>query len=136
MARPFKGTTEIPEASAARTLGVSFKILAEVEFTTESLGVIVSQGSRFGGYTMFVKDGQLKFVYNFLGIPPEQKLTYSVPRSGKHIVGVEFKKKSIGKMHEALGKMTLYVDDEAGGSADFRTRTGYYALAGEGLGVG
>ena len=71
----YPGTTEIPEASAARTLGNSFKILAEVEFTGDSQGVIFSQGSRFGGYTMFVKGGKLTFVYNFLGIPPEQRLT-------------------------------------------------------------
>src|SRR5262249_41784632 len=132
----YPGTTEIPEASAARTLGVSFKILAEVEFTKDSKGVIVSQGSRFGGYTMFVKDGQLKFVFNFLGIPPEQKLSCPAPRPGKHIVGVEFKKKSIGRTNETLGTMTLFVDDKAVGTGDFRAQSGHYALAGEGLAVG
>jgi arylsulfatase A-like enzyme len=55
----YPGTTEIPEASAARTLGISFKILAEVEFTGDSRGIIVSQGSRFGGYALFVKGGKL-----------------------------------------------------------------------------
>ena len=77
----YPDTSEVPEASAARTLGASFKILAEVEFTKATQGVIVSQGSRFGGYTMFVKDGQLYFVYNFLGILPEQKLELS----GAHV---------------------------------------------------
>ena len=37
-------------------------------------GVIVAQGSRFGGYSLFVKDGKLTYVYNFLGIPPEQRI--------------------------------------------------------------
>ncbi|HKQ24904.1 MAG TPA: arylsulfatase [Burkholderiales bacterium] len=132
----YPGTTEIPEASAARTLGVSFKILAEVEFAADTQGVIVAQGSRFGGYTLFVKDGQLTFVYNFLGIPPEQRLSCTAPKSGKHIVGVEFAKKSMGKSMEALGKMTLYVDDKPAGSADFRTQSGHYAICGEGLCVG
>jgi hypothetical protein len=132
----YPDTTEIPEASAARTLGVSFKILAEVEFTTESLGVIVSQGSRFGGYSMFVRDGQLTFVYNFLGIPPEQKLSCPAPTSGKHVIGVEFTKKTIGQNNETLGTMTLHVDDEVTDSADFRTQSGHDALAGEGLAVG
>jgi arylsulfatase len=126
----------VPEASAARTLGASFRILAEVELTKGAAGVIVSQGSRFGGYTLFVKEGQLNFVYNFLGIPPEQKLSCAAPASGRHVVGVAFDKASIGKNNEALGKMTLYVDDKAMGSADFRTQTGHYALAGEGLAVG
>jgi arylsulfatase len=111
----YPGTTEIPEASAARTLGVSFKILAEVEFAGDSQGVIVAQGSRFGGYTMFVKERQLAFVYNFLGIPPEQRLACPAPRSGKHVVGVEFVKDSVGHNLEVLGKMTLFVDDKAVG---------------------
>ena len=76
----YPGTTEVPEASAARTLGASFKILAEVEFTTRLAGRHLSQGSRFGGYALFVKGGKLTFVYNFLGIPPEQRLTS--PRAG------------------------------------------------------
>jgi len=132
----YPGTTEVPEASAARTLGVSFKILAEVEFAKDAQGVIVSQGSRFGGYTMFVKGGQLIFVYNFLGIAPEQKLACPAPASGKHVVGVEFKKKSVSKKLETLGTMTLYVDEKAVASGEFRTQSGHYSLAGEGLAVG
>ena len=52
------------------------------------------------------------------------------------MVGVEFKKKSISKKNEVLGTMTLYVDDKAVGDADFRTQSGRYALAGEGLAIG
>jgi len=132
----YPGTTEIPEASAARTLGVSFKILAEVEFTADSNGIIVAQGSRFGGYALLVKGGQLIFVYNFLGIPPEQRLSCPAQQSGRHVVGVEFTKESVGKNFEALGKMTLYVDDKPAASASFRTQTGHFAICGEGLCVG
>jgi hypothetical protein len=32
--------------------------------------------------------------------------------------------------------MTLYVDNKAAGSADFRTQSGHYSLAGEGLAIG
>ena len=61
----------------------------DVTFDNGSEGVIVAQGSRFGGYSMFVKDGTLYFVYNFLGIPPEQRVSASAPRSGRHVVGVD-----------------------------------------------
>jgi arylsulfatase A-like enzyme len=132
----YPGTTEIPEASAARTLGSSFKILAEVEFTGDTQGIIVSQGSRFGGYALYVKDGTLIFVYNFLGIPPEQRLTTDAPKEGTHVVGVEFKKEKDGEHSEGLGTMTLYVDDQAVGSGDFRIQSGHYALCGEGLAIG
>jgi hypothetical protein len=33
--------------------------------------VIFAQGSRFGGCSLFVKDGKLIYVDNFLGIPPD-----------------------------------------------------------------
>jgi arylsulfatase A-like enzyme len=132
----YPGTTEVPEQSAASTHGRSFKILAEVEFTGDSEGVVVSQGSRFGGYTLFVKGGKLTFVYNFLGIPPEQRLSCDAPSSGKHVVGVEFTKEGHGEHGEALGTMKLYVDEEVTAEGDFRTQAGRYALCGEGLCVG
>jgi arylsulfatase A-like enzyme len=132
----YPGTSEIPEATAPRTLGASFKALAEVDFTDKSQGVIFAQGSRFGGYSLFVKNGKLVFAYNFLGIPPEQRLTCEVPKAGKHIVGVEFAKSGHGEHGEAQGKMTLYLDDRAVANADFRTQSGHYALCGEGLCIG
>jgi arylsulfatase len=78
----------------------------------------------------------LRFVYNFLGIPPEQKLSCPAPSPGKHVVGVEFAKTEQTKLNEAKGTMTLYVDDKAAGNAAFRTQSGHYSLAGEGLAVG
>jgi arylsulfatase len=132
----YPGTTEVPEAAAARTLGVSFNILAEVEFTGDSQGVIVAQGSRFGGYSLFVKGGKLFYVYNFLGIPPEQRLVCEAPKLGKHIVGVEFVKERISELGEAFGVMTLHVDEQIVAQAPFRTQTGRYILCGEGLCVG
>jgi arylsulfatase len=132
----YPGTTEVSEASAARTLGASFKILAEVEFTGDTEGVILAQGSRFGGYSMFVKEGKLVFSYNFLGVPPEQRLTSDAPKNGKHIVGVEFEKKEMGEHLEVLGRMKLHVDDEVVAEDEFRTQSGRYALCGEGLAIG
>ncbi|WP_395331753.1 arylsulfatase [Novosphingobium sp. BL-8H] len=132
----YPGTTEVPEASAARTLGASWKALAEVEFTPDSKGVIFAQGSRFGGYSLFVKGGKLIFSYNFLGIPPEQRLISDAPADGKHIVGVEFIKEGHGQYAEATGKMTLYLDDKVTAQENFRTQSGRYALCGEGLAIG
>lgn len=132
----YPGTTEIPEASAARTLGQSFKILADVNISQNPQGVIFSQGSRFGGYSMYVKNGQLNFVYNFLGIPPEQRLSCPMPGKGRHLIGVEFIKDKIGPNNEVLGTMKLYVDGKVMGEAPFRTQSGHYSLCGEGLCIG
>jgi arylsulfatase len=132
----YPGTTSVPEHSAANTHAVSFKILADVDFANESEGVIVAQGSRFGGYSLFVKDGELHFAFNFIGIPPEQRLSAPSPRSGRHIVGVEFTKERQGERRESYGPMRLHIDDEVVAEDEFRTMTGLYALTGEGLCVG
>jgi arylsulfatase A-like enzyme len=100
----YPGTTEVPEHSAANTHAVSFKILAEVDFTDASQGVIVAQGSRFGGYSLFVKDGTLTYVYNFIGIPPETRITAPAPRSGRHIVGVEFTRNAPASVVSPTGR--------------------------------
>ena len=65
-----------------------------------------------------------------------KKLSCPAPAPGKHVVGVDFAKSSVGEKLEVLGTMTLYVDDAAVATADFRTQSGHYALAGEGLAVG
>jgi arylsulfatase len=83
-----------------------------------------------------VKNGKLVFTFNFLGIPPEQQLACAAPKSGTHVVGVEFAKQSISKQLEVLGKMKLYVDDQVMAEGDFRTQSGHYALCGEGLCIG
>jgi hypothetical protein len=124
----YPGTTEVPQASAANTLNVSYGILAEVEFTPESQGVIVAQGSRFGGFT--------HSVYNFLGIPPEQSLVSEAPTSGTHVVGVEFTKERAGEYHEPHGPMKLYVDDQVVAEDEMRTILSRYSLCGEGLCIG
>ncbi|WP_213817087.1 arylsulfatase [Glaciihabitans sp. dw_435] len=132
----YPGTTEVQEASAARTQGVSHKIFADVDFADDTEGVIVAQGSRFGGYSIFVKNGELVYVNNFLGVPPEQRVSAPAPKSGRHIVGIEFTKTGSGEHLESLGTLKLHVDDETVAEASIRTQLGRYALAGEGLCVG
>jgi hypothetical protein len=132
----YPGTSEIPEASAAHTTNVSYKIFAEVEFTKDSEGVIFAQGSRFGGQTLFVRKGKLHYVYNFLGIPPEQKITGDAPTSGTHIVGLEFTKERMGEHHEPHGPLRLRVDDEVVAEDEIRTQASRFALCGEGLCIG
>ena len=47
--------------------------LAEVEIESpDAEGVIFAQGGRFGGHALFLKDRRAHYVYNFLGVPPEQ----------------------------------------------------------------
>ncbi len=132
----YPGTTEVPERSSANVHGVSYKVLAEVEFTKDSQGVIFAQGSRFGGHSLFVKDGTLTYAYNFLGIPPETRISAPAPGPGKHIVGVEFTKERTGEHLESHGPLKLYIDDKVVAEEEIRTMTFHFALSGEGLCIG
>ncbi len=52
--------------------------------------MIFAHGSRFGGHSLFIKDRKLTYVYNFLGIRPEQKFVSKELPTGKHALGMEF----------------------------------------------
>jgi arylsulfatase len=132
----YPGTSEIPERSAANVHNVSYKVLAEVELTPDTEGVIFAHGSRFGGHALFVKDGQITYAYNFLGIPPEDRVSAPVPTAGPHIIGVEFTKERMGEFREGVGPLKLYIDDQLVAEAEIRTVMGHFSLCGEGLCIG
>lgn len=129
-------TTEVPERSAANVHGVSYKIIADIDFTPDTEGVVFAHGSRFGGHALFVKDGRLSYVYNFLGIPPENVVSTAAPTSGRHLVGVSFTKKGTGEHREATGTLALFIDDEQVADMQIRTVLGHFSLCGEGLCIG
>lgn len=139
MWRYYPGTTEVPEFAAANTRGRSYKILAEVEIGGNggAEGVIFAQGARFGGHSLFVKDHKLWYAYNFIGIPPEQQLVSGRElEAGRHVVGVEFAKESVGARRETLGVAKLFIDEEVVAESEWKTQPGHFALCGEGLTIG
>ena len=95
-----------------------------------------AHGSRFGGHSLFIKDGQVTYAYNFLGIPPENLISAPAPTSGKHIIGVEFTKERMGEYREGVGPLKLYIDDEVVAEQEIRTVIGHFSLCGEGLCIG
>jgi arylsulfatase len=131
------GTSPVPEESAVNVRGRSYKIIADVETTDKTSGVIFAHGSRFGGHTLFIKNQKLYYVYNFLGIKPEQKFVSPQPiPPGKHTLGVEFVREKAGQYQESLGKAKLYVDDKVVAEGPMRTQVGHFTLCGDGLCVG
>jgi arylsulfatase A-like enzyme len=134
----FPDTTEVPEAVAPNIRGRSYRIIADVEITTpEADGVLFAHGSRFGGHALFIKDHKLHYVYNFLGIPPEQTLVDPEPlEPGRYLVGMSFDKESVGEHGEALGAARLYVREEVVAEAPIRTQVAQFTLCGDGFCVG
>jgi arylsulfatase len=133
----YPNTAEVPERQAADCHGRSFKVLAEVEVGEGADGVIMAQGSRFGGHALFVKGGRLHYVNNFIGIPPEQLVSSTEPvPSGRHVLGVSFEKERIGDRHEAYGTARLWFGDRQVGEGPIRNQPAHFSLCGEGLCIG
>ena len=132
----FPGTTSVPEGVAANIRGRSYKIIADVDLTPDAHGVIFAHGSRFGGHVLFMKDGKLHYVYNFLGLKPEQKFVSEKLAPGKHALGMSFTREKSGQYGESIGKTQLFVDDKVVAEGPMRTQTGHFTLCGDGLCVG
>ena len=132
----FPGMGRLSENSVVNIKNKSFSVTAEVEVNGKPAnGVIIAQGGRFGGWSVYAKDGNLKFTYNVLGIhefPTEA--TTPIPR-GKHQVRMEFAYDGGGLAKG--GNVTLYYDGKEAGkgrvaatqamvfSADETTDIGY-----------
>jgi arylsulfatase A-like enzyme len=135
----YPNTAEIGIGAAVEVRGQSFSVLAEVTVdTTGAEGVIFKQGGAHGGHVLFIQDGRLHYIYNFMG-EEEQKVSSSgaVPL-GKHIFGVRFTQAgTVEGSHTPIGETTLYIDDEAVGSRpQMKVHPGTFGLAGASLSVG
>jgi arylsulfatase len=121
----------VPEGVAANIRGRSYKIIADVEITDANCsGVIFQMGSRFGGHTLFIKDMKFYYVYNFLGIKPEQVFVSPALKPGKYALGMEFIREKAGQYHESIGTTKLYVNDKVVAEGPMRTQTGKFGLGG------
>jgi arylsulfatase A-like enzyme len=136
-------TLEVPEAVAVNIRGRSYKIAAEVDLKQGAQGVLFAHGHVFGGHALYIKDGKLKYVYNFLG-ENEQMITSSVNvPTGKCVLGVEFVKEKYVAIrnsptpNQCIGTATLYINDQKVGELKgLATQLGKFALCGEGLNIG
>ncbi|MGH8432437.1 MAG: sulfatase-like hydrolase/transferase, partial [Solimonas sp.] len=87
----YEGMTGITENAFINIKGRSFTITAEIEVPAVGAnGVIIAQAGRFGGWSLYMKNGQVHHVYNFGGL---ERFTVSSPQAltpGRHTVRYEF----------------------------------------------
>jgi arylsulfatase len=90
----------------------SSKITAELDIPQGGAnGAILSQGGRFGGWSMFMKDGKPAYTYNFLGL---DRYTVAAPQAlpaGPASVTLDFAYDGGGAGKG--GKATLYVNGKS-----------------------
>jgi hypothetical protein len=96
-------------------------------------GVIIAQGGRFGGWTLYMKGGKLKYCYNYLNQERYTVESKDALPPGKAVVKLEFKYDGGGVAKG--GTATLYVNDQKVGEG-LVDKTQPYVFSGEGEDVG
>jgi len=125
--------------AAAEIRGRSFALLADVTVdTTGAEGVLFKQGGAHGGHVLFIQDGRLHYVYNFLGERQQLVSSSGAVPLGRHLFGVRYARTgTVQNSHTPLGDVTLFIDDATVGTlADVTAHPGTFGLAGAGITVG
>ncbi|WP_238443093.1 sulfatase-like hydrolase/transferase [Salsipaludibacter albus] len=111
----FPGMGRLSENSVVNIKNRSFSITAEVDVPEGGAnGVIIAQGGKFGGWTVYCKDGHLAFTYNVLGIHTYRTTADTPVPVGNHQVRMEFAYDGGGLAKG--GDVTLYHDGEQVGA--------------------
>lgn len=130
-------TAAVPEAVAVNVRGRSFAIGAELlDVGADVAGVIFAHGSRFGGHALYVKNGRLHYVYNFLGIEQQRLVAPDPLPTGDVSVGMAFDKTGEEPAFVPNGDAQLIVAGTTVATGRIRTQPGKFTLCGDGLCVG
>lgn len=117
------------------TKNTSHSITAEVQIPQEGAnGVILAQAGRFGGWSLYVKDGKPMYAYNFLGLKAYKVASSKPLPTGKVTIRYEFTYDGGGVGKGGTGKILVNGEKVAEGRID---RTQAFAFsADEGADVG
>lgn len=111
--------TQIHEALSPPVKNKSHSIAANfVMPDASSEGVIVAAGGRFGGYTLFVKEGRLHYLQNYVGEEYYELIATEALPLGSVTARLDFEKTG-----EYQGIATLYVNDKQVGEAQIKKTT-------------
>ncbi|WP_443939196.1 arylsulfatase [Pedobacter sp. MW01-1-1] len=87
----YPGQVALPNEAAPRTLNKSWSITANLDIPDAGVeGMIVTHGGIMGGYGLYIKDGKLTFVYDYLGLAWTNVTSKSTLPKGKVKVQVNF----------------------------------------------
>jgi arylsulfatase len=135
----YPDNSDVGLGAAPELRGQSFSVLAEVTVDTPGAeGVLYKQGAGHGGHVLFVQDGRLHYIYNFMG-EDEQKLSAPDPLPlGDHVFGVRYDRTgTVEGSHTPLGDVSLYVDGAPVATMPgVRTHPASFGLSGGGVAVG
>ena len=107
----YPGMVGMAENAFINVKNRSHTITADVELANATTnGVIIAQAGRFGGWTLFMKEGKLHYEYNFFGVERTKIASTAPLAAGKHVLKFQYEidqpKPGTG------GKCILLVDDK------------------------
>ena len=99
--------------------------------------MIFAHGSRFGGHALFMHEGKLHYVYNFLGIAPEQTFVSEPLEPGRARAGDGVHPRvAPASTASRTGRRGCTSTTTVVAEGPMRTQTAYFTLCGDGLCVG
>jgi len=125
--RYYPDTQSIPFFAGPRVLNRPHAITAEVDIPESGAeGVLLCQGTAAGGYSLYVKDGTLRYVHNYVGRGLYTVQSETPLPSGKHSLRFEFEptgQPDLPAGKGAPGRLQLYVDGALVGAAEAAVTT-------------
>jgi len=108
----YEGMEGMMENTFMNIKNKSFSVTADLNIPKNGAnGVILSQGGRFGGWSLYMKEGKPEFTYNFLGL---ERFVISGPDAlPEGSVSVKFDFVYDGDGLGKGGELTIYLDGKA-----------------------
>ena len=119
----YPGLSVVPMGNTPAVYNRPHSITAEVEIPAGGAeGVLLAQGGVSGGYALYVKDGELHYFHNYLGLEELRVRSEGGVPEGAVTLRYEFEPTGKPDMKEgkgAPGRGQLYIDDKLVGNAEF-----------------
>lgn len=131
----FEGMGRLLENCVLSIKNKSHSVTAEIIVPAQGAeGVIISQGANIGGWSLYAKDGKLKYCYNWGGFKHFFVESDEALPAGQHQVRMEFDYAGggLGKG----GKVTLFLDGKKAGEGDVEATLSMVFSADDGCDVG
>lgn len=129
----YPGAAPVPELIAVNVKNRTHRVTARVVVQDRPPeGVLISQGSRLGGWCLYVAGGELRYAHNRAGTEPDRLSARISLSPGAHEWVFEF-----ARTGEHRGKTRLVADGEVVAEATIRRFTaGRFSLTGAGITCG
>lgn len=131
----YEGMVGMSENVFINTKNCSHTITAEVQIPEGGAnGVIIAQAGRFGGWSLYLKDGKPRYTYNFLGLNSYKIAATKAVNPGKASIRYVFAYDGGGPGKGGMG--TIFVNGEKVAEGRIERTQGFIFSADEGADVG